>query len=71
ISADKSPENPSKGIDRELDQTFERITRETNVQARTQLIRAFEKRVMEQANQVPFLWWNRLVAMDARVMGWN
>lgn len=71
ISADKSPENPSKGIDRQLDQTFERITRETNVQARTQLIRAFEKRVMEQAYQVPFLWWNRLVAMDARVMGWN
>lgn len=71
ISADKSPENPSKGIDRELDTLFERITRETNVEARTRLIRQFETRVMTEAHQVPFLWWNRLVAMDSRVNGWN
>ena len=26
---------------------------------------------MTEAHQVPFLWWNRLVAMDSRVMGWS
>ena len=38
---------------------------------RAALIRQFEQRVMTEAHQVPFLWWNRLVAMDSRVMGWS
>jgi peptide/nickel transport system substrate-binding protein len=71
ISASRSPENPSKGNDPEADRLYDRITRETNDQARTQLIREFERRVITEAHQVPFLWWQRLVAMDARVNGWR
>jgi peptide/nickel transport system substrate-binding protein len=70
ISSDKSPENPSKLVDRELDDLYEKLVRETNAAARAALIRAFEARVMNNAAQVPFLWWNRLVAMDARINGW-
>jgi peptide/nickel transport system substrate-binding protein len=70
ISSDRSPENPSKMEDRELDRLYDRIVRETDAAARTRLIRQFETRVMTEAHQVPFLWWNRLVAMDARVRGW-
>lgn len=71
ISSDRSPENPSKMQDRELDGLYDKLVRETDVAKRTALIRQFETRVMTEAHQVPFLWWNRLVAMDARVMGWN
>jgi peptide/nickel transport system substrate-binding protein len=71
ISSDRSPENPSQMQDRELDGLYDRIVRETDTAARTRLIRQFEARVMTEAHQVPFLWWNRLVAMDARVRGWH
>jgi peptide/nickel transport system substrate-binding protein len=71
ISANRSPENPSKGNDPEADRLYDAMTRETNTERRTQLIRQFERRIVTEAHQVPFLWWNRLVAMDARVRGWR
>lgn len=71
ISADRSPENRSRAVDRELDGIYDRMVRETDPQARLQLIRQFERRAVEQAYQVPFLWWHRVVALDARVRGWH
>jgi peptide/nickel transport system substrate-binding protein len=71
ISSDRSPENRSRAIDRELDGMYDRLSRETNAEARLRLIRDFERRAMEQAYQVPFLWWHRIVATDARLRGWE
>jgi peptide/nickel transport system substrate-binding protein len=71
ISADRSPENRSRAVDRELDAAYDALVRETNAERRLQLIRQFETRAMEQAYQVPFLWWQRTVALDAKVRGWH
>ena len=35
------------------------------------MIRAFEKRVFEQAYQQPLLWWHRIVPSHKTVMGWK
>ena len=35
------------------------------------LIRAFEKRALDQAYQVPLLWWHRIVPTHRVVMGWR
>ena len=38
---------------------------------RKALIRAFEKRLFEQAYQEPLLWWYRIVPTHKAVMGWK
>jgi peptide/nickel transport system substrate-binding protein len=35
------------------------------------MIRAFEKRLFEQAYQQPLLWWYRIVPTHKTVMGWK
>ena len=35
------------------------------------MIRAFEKRLFEQAYQQPLLWWHRIVPTHKAVMGWK
>jgi peptide/nickel transport system substrate-binding protein len=71
ISNDKSPVNASHAIDRELDDLFEKQKRSTKEAERRGLIRAFEKRAIEQGYTVPVVWWHRIVAHDARVRGWK
>ncbi|MGE0733991.1 MAG: ABC transporter substrate-binding protein [Alphaproteobacteria bacterium] len=71
ISSDRAPENRSGIIDRELDNLFDKQRRATDPKVRAELIRAFEKRTMEQAYSVPFLWWHRIVPTNAVVRGWN
>jgi peptide/nickel transport system substrate-binding protein len=34
------------------------------------MIRAFERRVFEQAYQQPILWWHRIVPTHKVLMGW-
>jgi peptide/nickel transport system substrate-binding protein len=70
ISADRSPINPSRAIDRELDALYDRQLRATDEKERLQLVRAFEKRWLEEAHSVPFLWAQRIVATYADVRGW-
>ena len=45
--------------------------RERDVEKRKAMIRAFEKRLFEQAYQQPLLWWHRIVATHKVVMGWK
>jgi peptide/nickel transport system substrate-binding protein len=71
LSYDKSPQNLSRTIDREIDTLYERHVRETDPEKRKGMIRALEKRVFEQAYQQPILWWHRIVPTHKVVMGWK
>ena len=71
LSYDKSPQNLSRVIDREIDKLYEQHVRETDPEKRKAMIRAIEKRVFEQAYQQPILWWHRIVPSHKVVMGWK
>ena len=71
LSTDKSPVNFSQVEDRELDNLFEKQKRSINETERAQLIRAFEKREIEQGYVVPVVWWHRIVAHSAALRGWK
>jgi peptide/nickel transport system substrate-binding protein len=66
-----SPQNMSRSKDPELDKLFDQHVREHDVEKRKALIRAFEKRLFEQAYQQPLLWWHRIVPSHKAVMGWK
>ena len=71
VSFDRAPENRSRAIDRELDRLYDLQARELDPAKRIALIRQFESRQLTQATQVPLLWWYRIVATNARMMGWK
>jgi len=71
LSVDRAPENRSRSTDRELDKLYDDHVRERDVEKRKTLIRAFEKRLFEQAYQQPLLWWHRIVPSHKVVMGWK
>ena len=71
ISADRSPVNFSHSIDRELDSLFEQQKRAATPEIRKTLIRQFEKRVIEQGNVVPVVWWQRTVVHSSNLKGWK
>ncbi len=71
LSSDIAPENRARVIDRELDGLFEKQLRTLDQKERIGLIRQFEKRALEQAYQVPLLWWHRTVASHKTLMGWR
>jgi peptide/nickel transport system substrate-binding protein len=71
LSFNKAPENRSRAIDAELDRLYAAQSRERDDRKRFELIRAFEKRALDQAYQVPLLWWHRIVLTHANVMGWQ
>ena len=71
LSRDRSPQNFSRSIDRELDKLYDAHVRERDVEKRKALIRAFEKRAFEQAYQQPILWWHRIVPTHKVLMGWK
>jgi len=71
LSVDRSPENRSRSMDRELDKLYDQHVRERDVEKRKGMIRAFEKRLFEQAYQQPLLWWHRIVPSHKVVMGWK
>ena len=71
VSFDKAPENRSRAIDRELDGLYEKQNRAASDAERVGFIRQFESRMLNQAYQVPLLWWHRIVATNKAVMGWQ
>jgi peptide/nickel transport system substrate-binding protein len=70
LSADRSPINSGKDIDRNLDGLFDRIARSADPAERLLLTRQFERRQIEEAYSVPFLWAQRIVATYQEVRGW-
>jgi peptide/nickel transport system substrate-binding protein len=71
LSVDRTPQNMSRSKDPELDKLYDQHVRERDVEKRKALIRAFEKRLFEQAYQQPLLWWHRIVPSHKVVMGWK
>jgi peptide/nickel transport system substrate-binding protein len=71
LSFDRSPQNLSRAIDRELDKLYDAHVRETDPAKRKQMVQAFERRVFEQAYQQPILWWHRIVPTHKTLMGWE
>ena len=72
ISTDKSAANYSRYEDRILDTLYERQSRTRDPQERLQLVRQFERRVLdEKAYQFHILWWYRIIPHWARLKGWK
>ena len=71
LSVTRAPENRSRSKDPELDSLYDQHLRERDPDKRKALIRAFEKRLFEQAYQQPLLWWHRIVPSHKVVMGWK
>ena len=71
LSVTRAPENRSRSKDPELDRLYDHHLRERDVEKRKAMIRAFEKRLFEQAYQQPLLWWHRIVPTHKVVMGWK
>ena len=70
LSVDRSPINSGKDVDRTLDGIYDRVTRSSDPAERLGLTREFEKRQVEEAYSVPFLWTQRIVATAKEVRGW-
>ena len=71
VSFKRAPENRSRANDDELDKLYDAQVRELDANKRKELIKAFEKRLFDQAYQQPILWWHRIVPTHKVVMGWK
>jgi peptide/nickel transport system substrate-binding protein len=72
VSNDKSPINYARYKDSILDDLYEKQSRTTDLKERLQILRQFEKRVLdEKAYQFGVLWWQRIVPHWAKVKGWK
>ncbi len=71
ISSDRSPNNPARAVDRDLDRLYDLQRRETDPAKRNAIIREFEALAMERAYTVPLLWWHRIVATHTHLRGWQ
>jgi peptide/nickel transport system substrate-binding protein len=71
VSFKRAPENRSRANDDELDRLYDAQAGERDPKKRQDLIKAFEKRLFDQAYQEPLLWWHRIVPTQKAVMGWK
>jgi peptide/nickel transport system substrate-binding protein len=72
VSSEKSPINYARYKDSVLDQLYDKQSRTTNPKERLDIIRQFEKRVLdERAYQFHILWWQRIIPHSAKVKGWK
>lgn len=71
LSVGRAPQNMSRSKNPELDKLYDDHVRERDLEKRKALVRAFEKRLFEQAYQQPLLWWHRIVPSHKVVMGWK
>jgi peptide/nickel transport system substrate-binding protein len=72
ISHDKNPANYGRYVDRVLDELYEKQARAANPEERKQLIRQFEKRLLdEEAHYILTLQWHRIIPHSSKVKGWQ
>jgi len=71
ISPGLSPLNHSGATDPFLDALFVGQAVTADPRQRLQIIRQFEREALAQADNVPLLWWNRIVVLSRRVHGWH
>ncbi len=70
VSSDRSTINYSKAIDRTLDDLYDKQIRAPNAKERAKLLRAFEKRLFDQAYTFPTIWWHRSIITWKWLKGW-
>lgn len=70
ISADKSSINYGRYNDRELDALYSKQSAAADPKQRRELIRAFEKRALDQAYTIPTIWWHRIIVNWKQIKGW-
>jgi peptide/nickel transport system substrate-binding protein len=72
LSADRNPVNYGHYTDRVLDALYDRQSRATGIDERKALIRAFEKRLLdEEAHYLMTLQWQRIIPHSSSVHGWT
>jgi peptide/nickel transport system substrate-binding protein len=72
LSSDRNPANYGRYKDPVLDQLYDAQSRETNVEKRKQIVRQFEKRVLEEeAHYLMTLQWHRIIPHSSKVKGWT
>jgi peptide/nickel transport system substrate-binding protein len=72
LSTDRNPANYGRYKDPVLDELYDKQSRETNAEKRKQLIRQFEKRLLdEEAHYLMTLQWHRIIPHSAKVRGWS
>ena len=72
LSEDVGNESYGAYTDRDLDNIFETMNRTADAAEQRKLMRAFEKRALdEQAHSFVTLWWNRIVPHRSYVKGWK
>jgi peptide/nickel transport system substrate-binding protein len=72
LSADKGNESYGGYTDREVDKMFDEMNRAADPAAQRKIMRAFEKRVLEdEAHSSITLWWNRIIPHRSYVKGWK
>ncbi|MGH6887515.1 MAG: hypothetical protein ACREGK_15730, partial [Geminicoccales bacterium] len=72
LSYDRNPANYGRYTDRVLDELYDKQSRATSVEERKRLIRAFEKRLLdEEAHYLMTLQWHRIIPHSSKVMGWQ
>jgi len=71
LSSDRNPANYGRYKDPVLDALYDKQGRATNPEERKQLIRQFEKRLLdEEAHYLMTLQWHRIIPHSAKVKGW-
>jgi peptide/nickel transport system substrate-binding protein len=72
LSTDRNPANYGRYKDPVLDALYDKQSRATNPEERKQLIRQFEKRLLdEEAHYLMTLQWHRIIPHSAKVKGWT
>jgi len=72
LSTDRNPANYGRYKDSVLDKLYDEQGRETNPEKRKQIIRQFEKRLLDdEAHYLMTLQWHRIVPHSAKVKGWT
>jgi peptide/nickel transport system substrate-binding protein len=72
LSVDRNPANYGFYKDPVLDELYDKQSRSTNPEERKQIIRQFEKRLLdEEAHYLMTLQWHRIIPHSSKVHGWQ
>jgi peptide/nickel transport system substrate-binding protein len=72
LSSDRNPANYGRYKDPVLDALYDKQSAETNVEKRKQIIRQFEKRLLdEEAHYLMTLQWHRIIPHSSKLKGWT
>ena len=72
LSTDRNPANYGRYKDPVLDKLYDEQSRATDPEKRKQIIRQFEKRLLDdEAHYLMTLQWRRIIPHSAKVKGWT